>query len=294
MNTLDVMLVLDVVNDDILHVNHAVAQHDGLRRTAELAGQPIRDCLWPARPAVRWPEAVHRPGARQDGSAFYSGLVFAARWFGRARWICRPASVTVGAGRRRFIVTLRDVTERHLSTAASRGGKGATRHHPAFHRRSGRHDGQCAAASSLLNGVAEERLTGWTQSRGRRPAVWTEVMRLHTGPWTAALATNCVLEEVSCVTGEHRGVVPSTCTLRSRDGRECSTRSTLTAAPIRASRGRHSSAGWSMVFRDMTSEQRLEEELQKAVETGKRRAGGRRHRARFQQHPHRHPRPHLA
>ncbi len=107
---------------------------------------------------------------------------------------------------------------------------------------------------SMLNARAEV-LTGWTQTEaaGRLLA---EVLRLHCG--TGETLCSFKVEEVL-----HTGrmvELTKDVILRSREDRQCTL--ALTATPIRTQDGRIS--GVVTIFRDTTSEQKLEEEIQKA------------------------------
>ena len=245
---LDVMLVLDAVNGDILHVNHAVTTAMGYDERW-LAGQSF-ELFWPEGQRATAGAILDR--VRADGSAFYAG------WFLRLDGSACPMDLQASRvpwGRTEaIIVTLRDVTERHQAQQRLAEEKEQL----AITLRS---IGEAVATTdvrgciSLLNGVAEE-LTGWTQQEAAGQP-FAEVLQLRRGP-----------EDLPCpdeVTGVLRsgGVVElsKNITLRSRNGRECAL--ALTAAPIRRQEDGLIS-GLVMVFRDMTSENKLEEELQKA------------------------------
>ena len=245
---LDVMLVLDLLNGDILHVNQAVAATLGYDEHC-LAGQGL-DVFWP--PDERRVASAVLERVRREGAAFYSG------WFLRRDGTALPMDLQASRvpwGRTEaIIVTLRDVTERHEAQRrlAEEKEQLAT---------TLRSIGEAVATTdvhgriALLNGVAEE-LTGWTQPEAAgRPLA--EVLRLRGGAGGVSAQ-----EAVSAVL-HHGGVVElaKNVTLRSRDGRECALH--LTAAPIRRQED-GLIGGLVMVFRDMTAEQRLEEELQKA------------------------------
>ena len=245
---LDVMLVLDALNGDILHVNHAAATVMG-HDERWLTGQNF-EALWPEDSRAMAEEVLDQ--VRTQGSAFYSG------WFLRLDGSACPMDLQANRvpwGRTQaIIVTLRDVTERHQAQQqlAEEKEQLAT---------TLRSIGEAVATTdvrgriALLNGVAEE-LTGWTQEEAAgRPLA--EVLQLRAGPD----ARPCH-EEVTRVL-RMGGVVELSdqVSLRSRHGRECAL--SLTAAPIR----RHEDgliSGLVMVFRDMTIEQKLEEERQKA------------------------------
>ena len=245
---LDVMLVLDVANGDILHVNQAVTHTMGYDERW-LAGQGF-ETFWPTDQRAAAKAVLAR--VRAEGSAFYSG------WFLRLDGSECPmdlqASLVSWGRTEAVIVTLRDVTERHLAQQRLSEEKEQL-------ATTLRSIGEAVATTdergciALLNGVAEE-LTGWTQheAAGRRLA---EVFQLRAGSGGAPCH--------EAVVGVLRsgGVVElnKNVTLRSRDGRECAL--SLTAAPIRRQEDGLIS-GLVMVFRDITSEQKLEEELQKA------------------------------
>ena len=245
---LDVMVVLDAADGDILHVNHAVTTAMGYDERW-LAGQNF-ELFWPENQRALAGAVLER--VRVEGSAFYSG------WFLRLDGSACPMDLQANRvpwGRTEaIIVTLRDVTERHQAEQrlAEEKEQLAT---------TLRSIGEAVATTdvrgsiSLLNGVAEQ-LTGWTQQEAAgRPLA--EVIQLYRG----AVSRPCPDE----ITGVLRsgGVVELSkdVSLRSRNGRECAL--TLTAAPIRRQEDGLIS-GLVMVFRDMTSEQKLEEELQKA------------------------------
>ncbi len=244
---LDVMLVLDAVNGDILHVNQAVTTMGYDER--RLVGQSF-DLFWPLDERATARAVLER--VRRGGAAFHSG------WFLRLGGT--PCPMDIQASRvpwgqtEAIIVTLRDVTERHLAQQrlAEEKEQLAT---------TLRSIGEAVATTdvhgriALLNGVAEE-LTGWTQSEAAgRPLA--EVLRLHTSP-AGASCHHLVLDVL-----RHGGVLELTkrIALRSRHGRECAVH--LTAAPIRRQED-GLITGSVTVFRDTTGEQRLEEELQKA------------------------------
>ena len=241
---LDVMLVLDAINGDILHVNHAVTKTMGYDERW-LAGQSF-DLFWP--PNERGTARAVLERVRREGAAFHSG------WFLRLGGTPCPMDLQASRvpwGRTEaIIVTLRDVTERHLAQQrlAEEKEQLAT---------TLRSIGEAVATTdvhgrvALLNGVAEE-LTGWTQSEAAgRPL--KEVLQLH----------GASVEATAAVVLSHGRVVEmaKNVTLRSRHGRECALH--LTAAPIRRQED-GLITGSVMVFRDTTGEQRLEEELQKA------------------------------
>ncbi len=245
---LDVMLVLDAVSGEILHANQAVTSTMGYDERV-LAGQGY-EMFWPTDQRGMAASVLAR--VRREGSVFYSG------WFLRLDGSACPMDLQASRvpwGRAEaIIVTLRDVTERHQAQQRLAEEKEQL----AITLRS---IGEAVATTdvggriSLLNGVAEE-LTGWTQHEAAgRPLA--EVMQLRGGPHAAPCH-----EQVTTVL-RNGGVVElsKNVTLRSRHGRECAL--ALTAAPIR----RHEDgliSGLVMVFRDMTSEHKLEEELQKA------------------------------
>ena len=204
--------------------------------------------FWP-EDAARDGRRGARTGARVEGSAFHSG------WFLRLDGSACPMDLQASRvpwGRTEaIIVTLRDVTERHQAQQRLSEEKEQL-------ATTLRSIGEAVATTdvrgriALLNGVAEE-LTGWTQQE----AVWTAARR------GLAVARRPRCQAVP--RGSHRRAAhaaawwsfPKTISLRSRHGRECAL--ALTAAPIR----RHEDgliSGLVMVFRDMTSEQKLEEE----------------------------------
>ena len=78
--------------------------------------------------------------------------------------------------------------------------------------------------------------------------------------------------------------------MRSRDGRAM--RAGVDGRAHPHARRPHAAA-WSSIFRDITGEQKREEELQKASRLESVALVAGRHRARFQQHPHGHPRASL-
>ena len=241
---LDVMLVLDAVNGDILHVNQAVTTTMGYDESW-LAGQGF-DLFWP--PDERGTARTVLERVRREGAAFHSG------WFLRLDGTACPmdlqASRVPWGSTEAIIVTLRDVTERHLAQQrlAEEKEQLAT---------TLRSIGEAVATTdvhgriALLNGVAEE-LTGWTQLEAAgRPLAEVLQLRGASVPATVSvvLSHGTVVEMVKNVT------------LRSRLGRECALH--LTAAPIRRQED-GLITGAVLVFRDTTGEQRLEEELQKA------------------------------
>ncbi len=152
---LDVMLVLDAVNGDILHVNHAVTNTMGFDERW-LAGQGF-EIFWPEDQRAMAGAILDR--VRAEGSAFHSG------WFLRLDGSACPMDLQASRvpwGRTEaIIVTLRDVTERHQAQQRLAEEKEQL----AITLRS---IGEAVATTdvrgciALLNGVAEE-LTGWTQ-----------------------------------------------------------------------------------------------------------------------------------
>ncbi len=245
---LDVMLILDAINGDILHVNHAVTAAMGYDERW-LAGQSF-ELFWPEDQRALAGKVL--ACVRTEGSAFYSG------WFLRLDGSACPmdlqASRVPWGQTEAIIVTLRDVTERHLAQQqlAEEKEQLAT---------TLRSIGEAVATTdvrgcvALLNGVAEQ-LTGWTQQEAAgRP--FAEVLQLSRG----AVSRPCPEEVTGVLRSGEVVELAKDVTLRSRNGRECALK--LIAAPIlRQEDGLIS--GLVMVFRDMTGEQRLEEELQRA------------------------------
>ena len=242
----DVLMVLDA-HGSIRHVNRAVKRTMGYDE-AFLIGQPFA-VLWPER--KRTTAQAVLDGVRQRGSAFYSGPL--RRLNGSVCPIDLQASKVPWGHEEATIVTLRDVTERQRAeqrladekeqlavTLRSMGDGVITT------------DGRGQVV--LLNGAAE-RLTGWTQAEGRGRA-------LH-----EVLPLTCEDEDAPCE-GFWREVLktgdavtlPRQVQTRDRTGRQYPL--AIKAAPISSHDGSHS--GVVTVFRDITLEQKTEEELQKA------------------------------
>ena len=244
--SLDVMLVLDQ-SGQILHVNRAVTRTMGYD-ARDLTGQPFA-CLWPKRqqPVA---EAI-MVGVRQDGSAFYSGPL--RRPDGTVCPMDLQASKVPWGRAEAFIVTLRDVSERYRAQQRLADEKEQL----AVTLRS-MGDGVITTDSDgrviLLNGAAE-RLTGWTQREAQGRPI-DEVLPL----FSTLDESRCNLRFDEVLrTGETVELYRDVQT-RSRAGSEYTL--ALKAAPI--SHHDRSHGGVVVVFRDTTTEQKLEEELQKA------------------------------
>ncbi len=244
---LDVMLVLDARDGGILHANEAVSRVLGYEES-RLVGLSF-DTLWPDD--VQTAVAPLLQAVRRQGFGFYSGVFL--RPDGTLLPMDLQASRAQWGRTDAIIVTLRDVSERlraEQRLAQEKEQLAVTL----------RSIGEAVITTdiqgrvALLNGVAEQ-LTGWSQSEaaGRQVA---DVLKIF-----------CGRAENSC-TGRIKEVLVAGApleltrhvSLRSRDDRTYSV--TLTATPIRGYNGR--TTGVVTIVRDITSEQKLEEELQKA------------------------------
>ncbi len=244
---LDVMLVLDLRNGHILHVNHTIDRvlgYDGAR----LVGQPFAT-LWDPDEIALAEGVLER--VRTEGTAFYSGF-FPCVDGARLPMDLQMSKVPWGRTEA-MIATLRDVSERdraerrladekeQLAVTLRSIGEGVI-------------TTDTAGRITLLNGMAE-RMTGWRQVEAAgRPL--TDVLRLDCGPEEGLCAA-----QVQGIL--HTGQIlelTKDITLHARDGRSCAL--ALTGAPIRTHDGHIS--GVVAIFRDMTLEQKREEELQKA------------------------------
>ena len=244
---LDVMLVLDARDGRILHANEAASRVLGYHE-AHLAGMPF-ETLWPENGQAALPALLQT--VRDEGCGFHSGM------FLRPDHTLLPmdlqASRVSWDHTEAIIVTLRDVSERlraeqriaqekeQLAVTLRSIGEGVI-------------TTDTRGRVSLLNGVAE-RLTGWAQGEalGRQVGEVLQIFRGHAD-------TSCT-DQVSDVlrSGETLELARQV-TLRARDGRTVIV--ALTAAPIRGHDGRFT--GVVTIVRDITSEQKVEEELQKA------------------------------
>ena len=244
--SLDVMFVLDSTGK-ILHVNRAVTRTMGYDAHG-LTGRPFA-ALWPRR-QQSVADAI-LSGVRQEGTAFFSGPL--RRLDGSVCPMDLQASKVPWGRTEAFIVTLRDVSERYRAQQRLADEKEQL----AVTLRS-MGDGVITTNTEgrvvLLNGAAE-RLTGWTQREAEGMAL-DEVLPLFSGPHDTPC--NIRFDEVLRTGGTvelYRDVQT-----RARSGAELAL--ALKAAPIHYHDGRNN--GMVVVFRDTTTEQKLEEELQKA------------------------------
>ena len=216
-------------------------------------------------------------GVRQDGTAFFSGPL--RRLDGSVCPMDLQASRVPWGRTEAFIVTLRDVSERYraqqrladekeqLAVTLRSMGDGVITTNT---ERAGR-----SCSTEQRNGSPAG------PSARRQGMLLDDVLPLFSGPRRKSRATS----------GSTRCCAPaSTVELyrdvqtRARSGAALRTLA-LKAAPIHCHEGRNN--GVVVVFRDTTTEQKLEEELQKASKLESVALGCRWHRARFQQHPHR-------
>ncbi len=244
--SLDVMFVLDSAGG-ILHVNRAVTRTMGYD-AHQLAGQPFAS-LWPRR--QQGVADALLAGVRQEGTAFFSGPL--RRLDGSVIPMDLQASRVPWGREEAFIVTLRDVSERYRAQQRLADEKEQL----AVTLRS-MGDGVITTNTTgrvvLLNGAAE-RLTGWTQ-REAAGMLLDNVLPLFSGP--RHIPCNLRFDEVLHTGGtveRYRDVQT-----RARTGSEHPL--ALKVAPIHSHDGRNN--GVVVVFRDITTEQKLEEELQKA------------------------------
>ena len=244
--SLDVMLVLDAAGDT-LHVNRAVTRIMGYDATL-LTGQPFAR-LWPAR--QRSVADAILDGVRQDGTAFFSGPL--RRLDGSVCPMDLQASRVPWGREEAFIVTLRDVSERYRAQQRLADEKEQL----AVTLRS-MGDGVITTNTQglvvMLNGAAE-RLTGWTQ-REAEGMLLDDVLPLFSG--FDGTRCNVRVHEV-LRTGDAVELYRDVQT-RARSGAQLAL--ALKAAPLHCHDGRNN--GVVVVFRDTTTEQKLEEELQKA------------------------------
>jgi PAS domain S-box-containing protein len=244
---LDVMMVLDAANGEILHINRAVNEVMGYDEF-RLASQPFCT-LWPGDQRAAAEGLLAQ--VRREGSVFYSGE------FKRLDGSRCPMDLLANKlpwGRdEAIIVTLRDVTERHRAEQRLADEK----EHLAVTLRSigeGVITTDARGRILLLNGAAE-RLTGWRQPEAVGKPL-CHVLRL-----SHDNGEEVCENEISQVlrTGETLEMTKHL-VLHSRDGRQRSL--ALTSAPIRGHDGKIN--GVVTIFRDITGEQKREEELQKA------------------------------
>ena len=244
--SLDGLIVLDP-HGTIRHLNRAVSRTLGYDERF-LVGQPF---------ATVWPERQHLTAktvldeVRHRGSAFHSGPF--RRLNGTLCPMDLQASKVPWGHEEAVIVTLRDATERQQAEQRLADEKEQL----AVTLRS-MGDGvvttDIRGRIVLLNGAAE-RLTGWSQPEARGRLV-SEVLPLTSGDEAEACGGfwQVVLRTGGPVTLNRQ------VQMRDRTGREYAL--AVKAAPITSHDGSHS--GVVTVFRDITLEQRTEEELQKA------------------------------
>ena len=244
----DVMLILDALNGDILHVNHAVANVMGYDER-RLAGQSF-ESFWPPDQRAGASEVLTQ--VRRYGAAFQSGRFL--RVDGSTCPMDLQASLVPWGRAEAIIVTLHDVSERHQAQLRLAEEKEQL----AITLRSigeGVITTDTQGRISLLNGAAE-RLTGWSQAEAAgRPL--DEILRLVCGPEE----TMCQQRVIDVL--QHGQILEMTrqVSLLSRDNRSCAI--ILTAAPIRRQEdGRIT--GLVMVVRDISDELKSEEERLKA------------------------------
>ena len=244
---LDVMLVLDAHDGRILHANGAAFRVLG-HHESRLAGLPF-ETLWPEN--LRAAAAPLLQTVHEEGCGFYSGMF--RRPDGTVLPMDLQASRVSWDRSEAIIVTLRDVSER----LRAEGRIAQEKEQLAVTLRSigeGVITTDTRGRVSLLNGVAEQ-LTGWGQSEAVGRQV-DEVLQIFCGH----AETSCTGEVKEVLrTGETLELTRQV-TLRARDGRSYIV--ALTAAPIRGGDGRIT--GVVTIVRDITSEQKVEEELQKA------------------------------
>ncbi len=244
---LDVMLVLDFRNGHILHCNHTIGRVMGYDER-RLVGQPF-SILWPPED-IALGEGILE-AVRTQGSAFHSGT-FPCLDGARLPMDLQASKVPWG-NTDAIIVTLRDVSERDRAEQRLANEKEQL----AVTLRSigeGVITTDTGGRIAMLNARAEV-LTGWTQLEAAgRPLA--DILRLFCG--TGELLCSFKVEEV-LRTGRMVELTKDVI-LRSRGDRECAL--ALTATPIRTHDGRTS--GVVTIFRDTTSEHKLEEEIQKA------------------------------
>ena len=243
--SLDVMVVLDA-NGLIRHVNRAVTRTLGYDER-RLLGEPFA-MFWPARESSAVETLLNR--VQDKGSVFYSGPF--RRLDGSTCPMDLQANRVPWGNEEAVIVTLRDVSDRQRAEQRLADEKEQL---TVTLRSMG--DGvittDVAGKVVLLNGAAEE-LTGWKQTEAREKSLG-EVLLLQSDEeeasggdfWRQVLKTG---EAISL----HRQV------LKDRAGQRRTL--ALKAAPIASHDGSHS--GVVTVFRDITLEHKVEEELQKA------------------------------
>ena len=244
--SLDVMLVLDATGS-IRHANRAVTRTMGYDER-HLVGE-FFTVLWPEqeKPAVK--SLLDR--VQDKGSMLYSGSF--RRFDGSVCPMDLQANRVPWGNEEAVIVTLRDVSDRQRAEQRLADEKEQL---TVTLRSMG--DGVITTDVFnnvvLLNGAAEQ-LTGWTQTEARGKPLG-EVLSLQADKentvggevWQEALKSD---EAISM----HRQILS-----KDRAGRWHTL--ALKAAPIASHDGSHS--GTVTVFRDITLEQKAEEELQKA------------------------------
>ncbi len=249
---------------EVLHANPALDRVLGFS-SRDLIGRPL-ETLWPEARRQPFRDLLGR--VRREGSVFVSAEPF-RRLDGSTCPMDVLASLVPWGGREQAVVlTLRDVTERRRAERRLAGEKEQL----AVTLRSigeGVITTDTVGRVLLMNRVAEE-LTGYDQvdAHGRSLAEVFPVVHAETGESLVGR-----VEEVQ------RAGVPGDWTrdvrLRTRDGRELAL--SLTASPIRPEGEGHSQtphagpsastagiAGAVLVFRDVTRERQLEEEMTKA------------------------------
>ena len=244
--SLDGLIVLDL-HGTIRHLNRAVSRTLGYDERF-LIGQPFT-IVWPERHRSMSKSVLEQ--VWQRGSAFHAGPF--RRLNGTFCPMDLQASKVSWGHEEAIIVTLRDATERQQAEQRLADEKEQL----AVTLRS-MGDGvvttDMLGQIVLLNGAAE-RLTGWSQQEAKGQQV-SEVLPL-----------TCGDEQDECggfwqVVLQSGGPVTLNRQVRTRDrtGREYLL--AIKAAPIASHDGSHS--GVVTVFRDITLEQKAEEELQKA------------------------------
>ncbi len=243
----DVMLIADARDGEILHANPALDRMLGFNHL-RIVGSTF---------AALWPVARQSEAARLLERLRRDGSVFLAEELRRVDGSMCPVDISGnlvpwGAGQA-VVLTLRDVTERQraeqrlarekeqLAVTLRSIGEGVI-------------TTDTTGRVVLVNRIAEG-LTGWRQTEavGQPLGAVFNLVRAETGeslvPQGEHLASGSEIIELT-----------KDVTLRARDEKERAVR--VSAAPIRERSG--TITGSVLVFRDITGEQKLEEERQKA------------------------------
>ena len=273
-------LIFEVGPDLELRYLNRYAAHFFLAAPEALVGRPLPEILpVDAGATVRRDlESVLREGA----AATFEWPVAFPR--GEVWWNTRLIPLTDAAGRTASVMGMgRDITDRKRAEQAL-----ATEKERLAVTLRSIGDGviTCDPHSrvTLLNRAAETILGMTLEDAAGRP--FGDVLALED-----SRATRALVYDVKHLLGlGWTEGLPRRATLRNPRGERFVLE--IGGSPIRESSSRV--IGAVLVFRDVTQEQTREAEVQRAQQARVARPPGRRHRPRLQQHPHRHPRQHLA